>query len=243
MRIAIISDIHSNIEALTEVVRVIDQQKVDRVVSLGDVVGYGASPNPCCELVRSITEVTLLGNHDAAVSGRMDYSFYYDAARHALDWSASVISDENLHWLEGLPYTYRIGEVGFSHGSPIEPQAYEYIFALEQAKELAPHVAELPEVTFIGHSHLCKAFAIGNGEVADVVAQKFGIRRGYKYIISVGSVGQPRDYDNRACFVICDTDARTVEYLRVEYDIETSAQKIFDADLALNFGKRLFLGV
>ncbi len=112
-----------------------------------------------------------------------------------------------------------------------------------QARELMPHVEYLPEVTFIGHSHLCKAFAIGNGEVNDVVAQKFGIRRGYKYIISVGSVGQPRDYDNRACFVICDTDARTVEYLRVEYDIETSAQKIFDADLALNFGKRLFLGV
>jgi diadenosine tetraphosphatase ApaH/serine/threonine PP2A family protein phosphatase len=79
--------------------------------------------------------------------------------------------------------------------------------------------------------------------VNDVVAQKFGIRRGYKYIISVGRVGQPRDYDNRACFVICDTDARTVEYTRVEYDIEMSAQKIFDADLALNFGKRLFLGV
>jgi len=206
-------------------------------------VGYGASPNACCDLVRKNTEVTLLGNHDAAVAGRMDYSFYYDAARHALDWSASVITDENLLWLRSLPYTYRIGEVGFSHGSPIDPKAYEYIFALEQARELMPHVAELPEITFIGHSHLCKAFAIGNGEVNDVVAQKFGVRRGYKYIISVGSVGQPRDYDNRACFVIHDTDARTVEYVRVEYDIETSAQKIFDADLALNFGKRLFLGV
>jgi diadenosine tetraphosphatase ApaH/serine/threonine PP2A family protein phosphatase len=216
---------------------------VDRIVSLGDVVGYGASPNPCCDLVRSVTEVTLLGNHDAAVAGRMDYSYYYEAARHALDWSAGVLTDENMAWLKSLPYTYRIGEVGFSHGSPVEPKAYEYIFALEQAKEVAVHVEHLPEVTFIGHSHLCKAFAIGNGEVHDVVAQKFGIRRGYKYIISVGSVGQPRDYDNRACFVICDTGARTVEYLRVEYDIETSAQKIFDAQLALNFGKRLFLGV
>lgn len=243
MRLAIISDIHSNIEALTEVLRAADQHKVDRIVSLGDVVGYGASPNECCELVRSVTEVTLLGNHDAAVAGRMDYSFYYDAARHALDWSANVLTDENIDWLKSLPYTYRIGEVGFSHGSPIDPKAYEYIFALEQARELMPHVADLPEVTFIGHSHLCKAFAIGNGEVNDVVAQKFGVRRGYKYIISVGSVGQPRDYDNRACFVVHDTDARTVEYVRVEYDIETSAQKIFDADLALNFGKRLFLGV
>ncbi|HEX8703876.1 MAG TPA: metallophosphoesterase family protein [Myxococcaceae bacterium] len=243
MRIAVISDIHSNIEALTEVLRTADRHKVDRIVSLGDIVGYGASPNECCDLVRSVTEVTLLGNHDAAVAGRMDYSYYYDAARHALDWSASVLTDDNLSWLRSLPYTYRMGEVGFCHGSPIEPRAYEYIFALEQARELTPYVAELPEVTFIGHSHLCKAFAIGNGEVNDVVAQKFGIRRGYKYIISVGSVGQPRDYDNRACFVICDTDARTVEYTRVEYDIETSAQKIFDADLALNFGKRLFLGV
>jgi len=243
MRVAIISDIHSNLEALTEVLRVAEQQKVDRVVSLGDIVGYGASPNPCCDLVRSVAEVTLLGNHDAAVAGRMDYSFYYDAARHALDWSARVLTEENLDWLRSLPYTYRIGEVGFCHGSPVEPKAYEYIFALEQARELIPFVGNLAEVTFIGHSHLCKAFAIGSGEVNDVVAQKFGIRRGYRYIISVGSVGQPRDYDNRACFVICDATARTVEYLRVEYDIEKSAQKIFDAQLALNFGKRLFLGV
>jgi diadenosine tetraphosphatase ApaH/serine/threonine PP2A family protein phosphatase len=243
MRVAIISDIHSNIEALTEVLRTAEQQKVDRLVSLGDIVGYGAAPNPCCDLVRQNCEVTLLGNHDAAVAGRMDYSFYYDAARHALDWSAGVLTEENLRWLRSLPYTYRVGDVGFCHGSPVEPQAYEYIFALEQARELTPHVAELPEVTFIGHSHLCKAFAIGNGEVNDVVAQKFGVRRGYKYIISVGSVGQPRDYDNRACFVVCDTAARTVEYIRVEYDIESSAQRIFDAGLAYNFGKRLRLGV
>jgi diadenosine tetraphosphatase ApaH/serine/threonine PP2A family protein phosphatase len=243
VRIAIISDIHSNIEALTEVLKVLERSRVDRVVCLGDVVGYGASPNPCCDLVRTHAEVTLLGNHDAAVSGRMDYSFYYDAARHALDWSAEVVSEQNHAWLRSLPFTYRIGEVGFSHGSPIEPRAYEYIFALEQARELTPYTSDLPEVTFIGHSHLCKAFALGNGEVSDVVSAKFGVKKGYKYIISVGSVGQPRDYDNRACFVIYDTASRTVEYLRVEYDIQASAQRIFDADLALNFGKRLFLGV
>ena len=81
------------------------------------------------------------------------------------------------------------------------------------------------------------------GDVAEVVATRFGLRRGYKYVISVGSVGQPRDCDNRACFVLYDSDQRIVEYHRVPYDIETSAQKIFDADLALNFGKRLFLGV
>lgn len=243
MRVAILSDVHSNLEALTAVLRAVDGARVDRVVSLGDIVGYGASPNACCELVRSVAEVTLLGNHDAAVAGRMDYSFYYDAARHALDWSAQVLSEDNFAWLRSLPFTYRIGDVGFSHGSPVDPRAYEYVFALQQARELMPFAEDLAEVTFIGHSHLCKAFAFGGGQVADVVAQKFSIRRGFQYLISVGSVGQPRDYDNRACFVVCDSAARTVEYIRVPYDIQAAARRIDEAGLAPNFGRRLFLGV
>ncbi len=244
MRIGIISDVHSNAEALTEVLRALEGLQVDKVVCLGDVVGYGASVNECCEMVRRVSEVTLLGNHDAAVTGRMDYSFYYDAARHALDWTASRLETDHLVWLKSLPYTHRDGDVGFSHGSPILPENYDYVFAVEQARELAPHFPELPEVTFIGHSHLCKVFAIHpSGEVHDVGAKRFGLRRGYRYIVSVGSVGQPRDYDSRACFVVYDAGERTVEYHRVTYDIEAAAQKIFDADLALNFGKRLFLGV
>jgi diadenosine tetraphosphatase ApaH/serine/threonine PP2A family protein phosphatase len=244
MRIGIISDIHSNLEALREVIAALERLRPDRVLCLGDVVGYGASVNECCELVRKVAEVTLLGNHDAAVSGRMDYGFYYDAARHALDWTASRIDPDHLEWLRSLPYVHRIGEVGFTHGNPVLPEAYEYVFALEQAKELVPHYATLADVNFIGHSHLCKAFAVNQaGDVTEVVATRFGLRRGYKYVISVGSVGQPRDCDNRACFVLYDSEARSVEYHRVAYDIEASAQKIFDADLALNFGKRLFLGV
>jgi diadenosine tetraphosphatase ApaH/serine/threonine PP2A family protein phosphatase len=244
MRIGIISDIHSNLEALTEVLAALRRLEPDRVMCLGDVVGYGASVNECCELVRGVAEVTLLGNHDAAVAGRMDYSFYYDAARHALDWTAARIEPAHLEWLRGLPFGHRIGDVQFTHGSPVVPEGYEYVFALEQAKELLPHFGALADVNFIGHSHLCKAFGLSpSGDVHEVVAMRFGLRRGYKYVISVGSVGQPRDCDSRACFVIYDTDARTVEYHRVSYDIESAAQRIFDADLALNFGKRLFLGV
>jgi diadenosine tetraphosphatase ApaH/serine/threonine PP2A family protein phosphatase len=244
MRIGLISDIHSNLEALTQSLAALERSRPDRVVCLGDVVGYGASVNECCDLVRKVAEVTLLGNHDAAVSGRMDYSFYYDAARHALDWTASRIQADHMDWLRGLPYVHRIENVQFSHGNPVTPDAYEYVFAIEQARELLPHLDALADVNFIGHSHLCKAFALNAaGDVTEVVANKFGLRRGYKYVISVGSIGQPRDCDNRASFVVYDTDARTVEYHRVPYDIETSAQKIFDADLALNFGKRLFLGV
>ncbi len=244
MRVAVLSDIHSNLEALTAALAVVDRERPDRVVCLGDVVGYGASVNECCELVRSRAEVTLLGNHDAAVAGRMDYSFYYDAARHALDWSASRIEPENLEWLRSLPYTHTVDGIGFSHGSPVEPQSYNYVFALEQARELIPFARTLADITFIGHSHLCKTFALApGGDVSEVVATRFALRKGYKYVVSVGSVGQPRDGDNRACLVIYDDATREVTFHRVTYDIETAAQKIFDADLALNFGKRLFLGV
>ena len=243
MRIAVISDIHSNIEALTEVLRVAEHQKVDRFVSLGDIVGYGASPNPCCDLVRSVAEVTLLGNHDAAVAGRMDYSYYYDAARHALDLHARQLTPENMAWLKGLPYERREGEVTFCHGSPINLEEFEYIFSTEQAARCLEIWDDLNVVTFIGHSHLCKSFALSRDDVFEVVAQKFAIRPDHRYIISVGSVGQPRDYDNRASYTVYDTEEKVFEFKRVPYDIDSSAQKIFASDLERNFGNRLFLGV
>jgi diadenosine tetraphosphatase ApaH/serine/threonine PP2A family protein phosphatase len=244
MRIAILSDIHANLEALTEVLAVLDRERPDQIVCLGDVVGYGASANECCALLRQRAAVSLLGNHDAAVCGRMDYSYYYDAARRALDWTAGRLEPGHLEWLRGLPFTHRQAEVCFSHGSPVRPEAYDYVFAIEQARELVPHLPGLAHVTFIGHSHLCKVFALGpGGDVTEVVSSRFGLRQVYKYVVSVGSVGQPRDCDNRSCFVIFDSERREVAYHRVAYDIESSAQRIFDAGLALNFGKRLFLGV
>jgi diadenosine tetraphosphatase ApaH/serine/threonine PP2A family protein phosphatase len=229
---------------MREVERAIADAGVDMVACLGDVVGYGASPNECCDAVRRIAKVALLGNHDAAVAGRMDYAFYYDAARHALDWTARVLSEENRLWLAARPYAHRMGDVGFCHGSPRMPEAFDYVLASEQAAELLPMVDELPGVTFIGHSHLTKVFALQAGsEVVEVSGKRFRMRPGYKYLVTVGSVGQPRDYDNRACFVVHDTDAASVEYVRVPYDIESSAQRIFDAQVAVNFGRRLFLGV
>jgi len=244
MRIGILSDIHSNLEALTETLAAVEKHRPDTLICLGDVVGYGASPNECCEAIRKSCAVTLLGNHDAAVAGRMDYSFYYDAARHALDWTAGRLSPEHLDWLRGLPYLHQEGGIGFSHGNPVDPPAFEYVFAMEQAYELLPNLRALPEVSFVGHSHLCKTFALhGEDEVHEVLAARFSLRRGYKYVVSVGSVGQPRDCDNRAGFVLYDSASRVVEFHRIPYDVESAAQKIFDADLALNFGKRLFLGV
>jgi diadenosine tetraphosphatase ApaH/serine/threonine PP2A family protein phosphatase len=243
MRIGIFSDTHSNYEALTAVVEAFKSEHIDRYICLGDTVGYGADPNECCELIRSIAAVTILGNHDAAVAGRMDYSFYYDAARQALDLHASVLTPANMAWLRSLPYSARQGEVGFCHGSPVNLEEFEYIFATEQAARCLSMYDELAEATFIGHSHLCKSFALSASEAHEVVAAQFTLRPGFKYIISVGSVGQPRDYDNRASYTVFDTETKVFEFKRVDYDIDSAAKKIFAANLERNFGHRLYIGV
>ncbi len=244
MRIGIFSDVHANIEALSAVVEAYKSERIDKFVCIGDVVGYGASPNDCCDIIRRIASFTILGNHDAAVAGRMDYSYYYDAARQAASTStARQLSPENMHWLRNLPYEMRDGDVTFCHGSPVNLEEFEYIFSVEQATKCLDIWDDLGTVTFIGHSHLCKSFALTREEVFEVVATKFVIRPEHRYIVSVGSVGQPRDYDNRASYTVYDTDERTFEFKRVAYDIDSAAQKIFAADLERNFGNRLFLGV
>ena len=243
MRIGIFSDTHANLEALQAVVKAYEKERIDRYVCLGDTVGYGGSPNECCDIVRELAAFTILGNHDAAVAGRMDYSYYYDAARQALDLHAEVLSKANMDWLRALPYSRHENELYFCHGSPVNLQEFEYIFAPEQAALCLPIWDELGDVTFIGHSHLCKSFALTRGEVFEVVAPKFAIRPGHRYIISVGSVGQPRDYDNRASYTLYDSAKKRFEFKRVEYDIETAADKVLRAKLERNFAHRLFIGV
>jgi diadenosine tetraphosphatase ApaH/serine/threonine PP2A family protein phosphatase len=244
MRLGIVSDIHANIEALKAAFRALDGEAIDKTVCLGDVVGYGASPNETCELIRQRAAYTILGNHDAAVAGRMDYSYYYHAARHALDLHAQQLHPEHMAWLKGLPYEVREGDVHFCHGSPLNIQEFDYIFAKDQAAQCMAIFPQMSQLTLIGHSHLCKAFALSeSGDVHEVVAQRFELRPGWKYIVSVGSVGQPRDYDPRSSYVVFDTESRVFEFKRVEYDVKTSAEKIFASDLEPNFGHRLFIGV
>src|SRR3974390_539242 len=121
MRIGVFSDTHANIEALEAVIKALDAEKVDQYVCLGETAGYGASPNECCALVRTKAAHTILGNHDAAVAGRMDYSYYYHAARHALDAHAAMLSEANMGWLKALPYQEKLDEcdVLLSHGPPV----------------------------------------------------------------------------------------------------------------------------
>jgi predicted phosphodiesterase len=228
MRLGIFSDVHANLEALGAVFEAYRKEAIDVYYCLGDTVGYGGSPNECADLVREIAKATILGNHDAAVSGRMDYSYYYEAARHALDAHASMIDD--------------IG-VLLCHGSPVRLEEFEYIFAPEQARECLSIYDRIGHITLIGHSHLCKVFALSRTTVEELPSVDFKLEPDKKYIVSVGSVGQPRDFDNRASFTVYDTDKKTFEFNRIEYDIELAADKVLRARLERNFAHRLFIGV
>src|SRR5260370_15134434 len=138
MRLGIFSDIHANLEALSAVLEAYRSERIDVYYCLGDTVGYGGSPNECADLVRETARTTILGNHDAAVSGRMDYSYYYEAARHALDAHAALLSGPNMAWLKALPYQERLDEfdVLLFHGSPVRLEEFESIFAPEAAPEV-----------------------------------------------------------------------------------------------------------
>jgi diadenosine tetraphosphatase ApaH/serine/threonine PP2A family protein phosphatase len=245
MRLGIFSDVHANYEALSAVLEAYKKERIDIFYCLGDTVGYGGSPNECVDIIRRLARLTILGNHDAAVAGRMDYSYYYEAARHALDTHAAMLTTENMAWLKGLPYREKLGEfdVDLCHGSPVRFEEFEYIFAPEQARECLPIFDELGNLTVIGHSHLCKVFALTPGDVEELPAVDVTLEGSKKYIISVGSVGQPRDYDNRASYTVFDTTTRRFEFKRVEYDVETAADKVLRARLERNFAHRLFLGV
>ncbi|MBO5753626.1 MAG: metallophosphoesterase family protein [Proteobacteria bacterium] len=244
MKIGIFSDIHSNFNALKAVMAFYQENPCDEYLCLGDVVGYGPQPDECCDAVKKFANVTILGNHDAAVCGRMNYAYYYEAARNVLDYHARLLKPENMEWLTKMEYLYKHPQ-GFTicHGSPIEPQEFNYVFFLEQANQLLPHFDKLDHITFIGHSHLTKSFALTENSVTDITASNITFEDGKKYFVTVGSVGQPRDYNNQACCTIYDTETKTIQYHRVTYDIEDTVKRLFNSNITYNFGKRLYLGI
>ncbi len=243
MRYGFISDVHGNLEALEVVLAHLRHQALDHVVFLGDAVGYGANPNEVCDLIRSVARVAVLGNHDAAVAGRMSSSLYYDAARLAILWCAKRMTPDNMRWLKEMPYKVREGALEFCHGAPLAPELFDYLFGAEQVERLLPELDQLAQVTFIGHSHLTISFCIADDKVDAIFSSEIVCRPDAKYIITVGSVGQPRDRDPRACCGVYDTQTHTFNYHRLPYDIAATREKIFAAGLSPMFGERLLLGV
>jgi diadenosine tetraphosphatase ApaH/serine/threonine PP2A family protein phosphatase len=233
MVIAIISDVHSNLEALTKAIDIIDSRSVDEIVCLGDIVGYGADPNECVDLVRRRCNTVIKGNHDDAVVDLTVAEDFTDNARSAILWTRKQITKENLDYLRSLSFVHRKKDMIFVHSSPCEPEEWNYIFDEDTAARAFRCFSE--PLCFIGHTHMPMIFS-PNGFASAITSDE-------RYLINVGSIGQPRDRNTDLSFGIFDTGTWTYENIRSPYDIETAAGKILKTTLPPKLGQRLFMGI
>jgi diadenosine tetraphosphatase ApaH/serine/threonine PP2A family protein phosphatase len=250
VRVLLLSDIHSNLEALEACLAAAPAH--DIVVNLGDIVGYGASPNEVVERSRGLGKVFVRGNHDKAATGTMDLRDFNPIAGLAALWTQSQLTPGNLGWLRALPQgplqIPGLPSVQFVHGSPVDED--EYVVSLRDAIE--PLLVSTTPLTFFGHTHLQGSFST-NDVISDVFRPEyktigqnetigFPLREGRRYLVNPGSVGQPRDGDWRAAFALFDSDARVVTFCRVPYDLKHAQDRILAANLPPRLATRLAAG-
>jgi diadenosine tetraphosphatase ApaH/serine/threonine PP2A family protein phosphatase len=242
MQVAIISDIHGNRHAFEAVLADVRSSTATEIWCLGDVVGYGADPNDCCRLARAHAAVCLAGNHDLAVTGDLDLGEFSTGAALAARWTQEVIDDDHREWLRSLSPSGAAEDVGLYHASPRDP-VWEYVLSALLA-ELCLDVQE-ERVSLVGHSHVALAFERPEGQPATGAARRDGdtadLSAG-EWIVNPGSVGQPRDGDPRAAWLLLDTGAWTAEWRRTEYDIAGAAASIRAARLPDSLAERLEYG-
>lgn len=233
MRYAIVSDLHANIRAWEAVLADLRAQEADVIVCLGDVVGYGPKPAEVLQAVRAETELFVLGNHDAAAVNMIDYSIFNDHARQAIEWTMTELDEEEKQFLASVPLAIEAEAILFVHAEISEPGRFDYIDCLERAKsnfESGQHF-----VTFVGHTHIPKIYKkTPDGEVIELADDDKTLNEDSRYIVNVGSVGEPRNPDDlRARYVIYDTETRQVEFRRVEFDIPAYRQDLESTMLSL----------
>lgn len=250
LRILLLSDIHANLEALDASLAIAPAH--DLVVNLGDIVGYGASPNEVIDRSRALGKIFVRGNHDKAVTGLIELDDFNPLAASAAVWTRDQLSSENLDWLRALPQgplaLPDLSDVQLVHGSPIDED--EYVVSLGDA--LAPLITLTVPVTFFGHTHMQGGF-FANGAAADAFRPEYQtvgqpesvalqLKGATRYMINPGSVGQPRDGDWRAAFALFDSDAQVVHFHRTPYNLKAAQDRIFDAKLPTRLATRLAAG-
>ena len=241
MRYAIISDIHSNLAALECVLQSIGLEESDKIVCLGDLVGYGPFPNECVELVNYMADLIVVGNHDHAAIGLTDTNSFNPYAKAAIDWTNSVLSVKNKEFLKGLDFKAREGEALYVHASPCDPPSWNYVLNMWDARRSFECFDE--NVCFIGHSHIPLNFVQVDGEtLQSVTTEPLQVKKNYRYIVNVGSVGQPRDGNSKAAYVIYDTKAKMIEMRRVEYDVLSTQTAMIEKKLPRFLTDRLMQG-
>lgn len=231
MGFAIISDVHSNLEALEAVLEDIKRRDIDRILFLGDAVGYGPDPNRCIELLKRESEILLAGNHDRAAVGMTDIDYFNEFARAAIIWTADILTEEHKRLLGQLPLTMRFpleGEGLFLvHSTPKEPESWHYLLTMWDAEVNFNYFTE--GICFLGHSHVPFIIErIPSGEMT-VYRDNTLLKRGLRYIINAGSVGQPRDGDPRACYAIMEDSS--IRFVRIKYNVKKTQKKMLEAGL------------
>jgi len=241
MRYGLISDIHGNIEAFEAVLDDIKKERIDRYLCVGDVVGYGADPKEAIRLVKFIKpEVLIAGNHDWGAAGLFDLEYFNDEARASLLWTKGVLNHSETDYLESFKLVYETKEFTLVHGSLEAPEKFKYIQDSGDAY-LTSRLAKTP-LCFVGHSHKPAIFYSIDGKMKALGTKSVKMGPDKRYVINIGSVGQPRDGDPRASYAIYDTVESTVEIKRVSYYIDGAREKIVRAGLPSFLADRLLEG-
>jgi predicted phosphodiesterase len=242
MRVAVVSDIHSNLHALEAVLAAIDAEAPDELWCLGDIVGYGARPNECCAAIAERADVCLAGNHDLAVRGTIDLAEFGGEAGVAARWTRDVLKPEAKELLDRLEPQGAAHGVALYHGSARDP-IWEYVLS-DEAAFVTIALADVPLV-LVGHSHVALQIALSGEEISGGAAPD-GTELaldGVQALLNPGSVGQPRDSDPRAAYLLLDLDARRASFRRVEYDVARTQQEMREAGLPELLAARLELGL
>jgi diadenosine tetraphosphatase ApaH/serine/threonine PP2A family protein phosphatase len=241
MRYLLISDIHGNLEALQATIEAAKRFEPYQLMCLGDLVGYGADPQPCIDLVGDKASLMLAGNHDLAVAGVIPTDDFNAIAKRSVEWTREQLTAEDRELLGNLPLQYVDGEYCYTHASPIDPMRFAYIRTLEEVGEVFTHIGQ--RFCFVGHTHLPVIVTMRRktGRMEVIRDPRVRIKDGDRYFINVGSIGQPRDSNPDACCVLLDEENSSLEFVRVPYDISKSQGKILSNGLPSYLAERLVL--
>lgn len=233
MQLALISDIHSNLLALESVMERIDEENVDAIICLGDIVGYGPDPAACLEIIRNRCSGVVLGNHDLAVADKPFQAGLPRDGRKAAQHNRNSLNKEDLDYLRTLPYVIEQNEATFVHATPQTPERWLRMTSFQFSQAQFEYFQT--RICFLGHTHR-----------PTLISDKLGVlqvRPGHRFLVNIGSVGQPRDGDPRACVSFFDTGAFSYRLERVAYDIEAAADRFEAEGLPKRLRLRLALGV
>jgi predicted phosphodiesterase len=239
MKFAIIADIHGNWEAFQVVLDDIQKQKCTHYACLGDVVGYNANPKECLDLVRKMNIPCVKGNHDEYCSSEQVLEGFNPHAAEAVNWTRKQLTEDDRKWLRDLKYVRMVTNFTLVHSTLDGPQRWGYVFDKLAAAASFPY--QTTQLCFFGHTHVPVAF-VRDSMVRGGTYSKFKIEPGKKYFINVGAIGQPRDGNPKAAYVIYDVDMATIELRRLDYDIPKAQKKILDAGLPPRLAERLAFG-